>query len=524
MADEDWFPEWQRSSLRHRALCAFLGRLVPHEMVVFGGAAICVLDRARGKRRFDESFAAGGHNCKSFWIQKVHAESAADRLKLPRDLDIAASSLKCAERLWSSLALGAAGGDAPSAKFALTPKTPGSLYMHNPLFASFFKRRSFSAAVDEKLPCSSIHAGGRAIRERLLVDVVMPVSLDVGFTDAVAVSVYPNWMKHLSLVVDAGAVPPGRRRVLGDVPILDGCLAATLLLPAYAEEALVARGAWTSVEHLQRLAEARVTCGSLCFGWYMRKKLESLARHPLAAKTAEGWNAADTQRTRNRLFDTVLKELDDAWLSPRDTNLRPGGWRLRDETMLKLVVEKLQEGRPLRGALRDWCDARRKRTSNEVTILRVTKRDGPYSFVQFCNFDATEVRRAYSVAAANVLLHPSGLPIFPPRSVVLKLGDPLRMYRHITDDSSLPFLRALSGANDVWPEGSREYPLMLTSDDDWILGALTVDLKCDADEAGARDDAGVACDDAGDAGDDACDDACDDAVAFGWTVEDPVRA
>jgi hypothetical protein len=259
--DYDWFPEWQRSMIGFRTLCAFLSRLAAHDAVVFGGTALCVLDRARGSARFAEAFEAGRvlpySYERTYGERGVHGESAEDRLSLPRDVDLAVPSREHAARLLASLRepLETAG---PVARFrAQATSCSTRNYMRNPLFASFFERRSYRATAECDIPADSIYACRIALKHAarsaaLALDVIWPLSpSDADLRCVVAVSVYPNWMKHLSFAL--GPAPEGS--ALGSVPILPGALEATMLLPPYAQESL--RLGAPSVEHLQRLAEAR---------------------------------------------------------------------------------------------------------------------------------------------------------------------------------------------------------------------------------------------------------------------------
>jgi hypothetical protein len=490
MGDEElatWLTEAQQSLLRFRVLCSLLLHLREREAVVFGGTALCVLDRARGKERFADAkdFSPCALYERSFGTRAVHPASAHDRLKLPGDVDIALPSPESKSALVASLGARRTaprlGERLPLIPFAYKGKRRGvPNYLHNPLFASFYDRHSYVATAEE--PHASVYAARGAeaalrVYRALRLDVVVPLCDDAPYCDVVAVSVYPNWLKHLSFVVDERRLPRGKRPVRGKATIFPAYLEATFLLPSYVEERLEQEGgvAWPTVAHLQRLAEARVTCSSLAFGGPMRRGLARLADRPLAVQTARRWREADTLCTLLRFFDVAMKELRDAWVSPLECNLRPGGWRLRDEQLLQRVLERLETGRPLEDKLVDWCASRRKSAAEGgVTVLRLLGRERNYSSLEFCSFDSCVLRRSYRDAVA-ALPSPGNLPLYPPESLVLRL-DPTRKSRYVFD-GALPVLKLLSD-DDVRSADSDEFPLKLIGrDDGWIARALTVALR-----------------------------------------------
>jgi hypothetical protein len=486
-APATWLTEAQQSLLRFRVLCSLLLHLRGREAVVFGGTALCVLDRARGGERFRD--AMGKQQCalyeRSFGTRAVHPASAHDRLKLPGDVDIALPSSEGKSALVASLGARRTaprlGERLPLIPFAHNRKQQvAPNYLHNPLFASFYVRHSYAAMAEE--PHASVYAARGAEAElrahrALSLDVVVPSCDDAPYYDVVAVSVYPNWLKHLGIVVDERRLPRGKRPVRGKATIFPAHLEATFLLPSYVEERLEQEGgvAWPTVAHLQRLAEARVTCSSLAFGGPLRRGLERLADRPLAVQTARRWREADTLCTLLRFFDVAMKELRDAWVSPLECNLRPGGWRLRDEQLLQYVLTRLENGMPLNDKLVDWCASRRDgAAAGEVTVLRLLGRERGYSSLQFCSFDTKELRRSYRDAVAT-LPTLGNMPLYPPGSLVLRLA-PTRTSRYVFD-GELPVLKLLSN-DDVRAADSDEFPLKLTGGDDgWIARALTVPLR-----------------------------------------------
>jgi hypothetical protein len=484
--------EAQRNLLRHRVFCSFLLHVKEERALVFGGAVICILDRARGAEAFDDFCAATvAPRCYEayFGTSSAHPASAPDRLATPRDVDLLCHSDAHARRLLDAVCSGAPsdGRRLRGVAFRVarfSERSTASAYGGAPLFAALFRRRRFVARVADPLPPiydARPYRLEREACEALLLDVVTPSAASAAW-DFVSSAAHPNWLRHLILAFDDEALPPGRRPVRGLARVLPCRLLARFLLPPYVEARLAAEVSRVSVAHLQRLAAARVTCGSLAFGDAARACLEALAREPAALALL--WGDRDTRRWQARFVDVLIRELAAAWVNPYDSTLRPGGWRLVDERLLGEVVERLEQGRVLDERLTAWCARRRLRDQNgRATIVRLACALESHVRLEMHAVSVDHLRDALLEAFAS-LPPPRGLPLLPPERLGLRIPDACDFVSYsVSDYERLPVFRLL--AAEV-PRDDGRIPARLSGAADGVVAALTTTLEPDARETCER--------------------------------------